>query len=408
MIDDTANRENASQALDFPTWPHIPEEGIQAVSRVLSSNKINYWTGEQCRLFEQEFAQYSDTKYALAVANGTVAIEIALRAYGIGAGDEVIVPSRTFIATAGAVVAVGATPVVCDIDPQTNCMTALDVARVLTPRTKAVIPVHLGGYPAPIPEIVALASQVGAVVIEDCAQAHGTKLEGKPVGGLAHAGCFSFCQDKIIPLGEGGMITLNDREAYERAWAYRDHGRSWAKAHNATVGAASGQFQWLNDSFGTNGRLGEMEGALGRVLLGKLPEYHRQRTENAETLAHALEAIEGITPVALPVERKQAGDVHAYYRLYALLDIDSFVPGWTQQRVIDEIIAQGVPVQYGSCAIILNEVAFERFGSQAELPQAQFVHDRSIAFYVHPTLTVQHMSRVADAVKVVLEQAVSS
>lgn len=390
----------------FPTWPIVPQEGIDAVTRVLSSGKINYWTGNECRQFEKEYASYTGSAYALAVSNGTIALEIALRAFGVGLGDEVIVPSRTFIATAGAVVAVGATPVIADIDPSTNCVTAETVARVLTPRTKAIIPVHLGGFPAPLDEILSLAAQVKAVVIEDCAQAHGALYHGRPVGSIGHAGCFSFCQDKILPLGEGGMIVLDDKEAYERAWTYRDHGRSWAKAHDATVGATSAQFKWLTESFGTNGRLGEIEGALGRVLLDKLPEYHRIRHANAEYLAGVLLDTPGISPVVLSPESASAGDVHAYYRLYGLVDIENLKPTWSRDRIITELCERGVPVQYGSCALIGREKAFSAYRENSELPGAQFAHDRSIAFFVHPTLDLSHMEHIANQIRNIMKDAV--
>lgn len=396
--------------MHLPSWPVIPPEGIEAVTRVLSSGKINYWTGEECRLFEAEYATSVGCAYGLAVANGTLAIELALRACGVGAGDEVIVPSRTFFATAGAVVAAGATPIVADIDPFTNCMTALSVARVLTPRTKAIIPVHLGGYPAPMDEIMELAEQVGAYVIEDCAQAHGALFGGRPVGSIGHMGCFSFCQDKIIPLGEGGLIVTNDTALYERAWAYRDHGRSFKKAHAATVGAASSQFKWMTDSFGTNARLGEMEGALGRVFLRLLPEYHAQRAANVASLADALQGIPAIQPIVPFQSRVDAGDVHAGYRLYALVDTDRLGQGWTRDRIIEELNTRGVPVQYGACALIGNEEAFKRFDGlnlvHDELVGAHIAHNQSIAFYVHPTLTQEHMAQFAEIIAAVMDEAV--
>lgn len=390
----------------FKPWPHIDEDAIEAVAEVLRSGKINYWTGEQTKAFEREYAQFVGVPYALAVANGTLALELALRAAGIGEGDEVIVPSRTFIATAGAVVAIGATPIICDIDPNTNNMTALEVAKVLTPRTKAVIPVHLGGYPAPVDDIANLAHQVGAVVIEDCAQAHGATYKGKPVGSLGDFGCFSFCQDKIIPLGEGGMITFKDEEQFERAWSYRDHGRARAKMLEESD-LPPVEFKWLCDSFGSNARLGEMEGALGRVLLAKLPAYHEARTRNALALSERLTAIEGIEPLIPSEAEREAGTHHAFYRLYARVDTSFLSKGWSRDRILKELIGLGVPVQYGSCALIGNEKAFERFSGvqHATLEGARLAHEQSIAFLVHPTLSEDNMHTIADRVAQVMKRA---
>lgn len=394
-----------------PAWPQFSQEAIDSVGKVLASGHINYWTGTECKTFESEFAEYCNTAHALAVANGTVALEIALRAFDVGEGDEVIVPSRTFIATAGAVVAVGATPIIADIDPDTNNMTALTCARVLTPRTRAIIPVHLGGYPADVDAIVSLAHQVGAVVIEDCAQAHGATYKGRPVGSLGDAGCYSFCQDKIMPLGEGGMIVLSDEAAYQRAWSYREHGRDYELARNAGVGAASPDFKWLNTSFGTNGRLGEMEGALGRVLLRELPAMHAQRTLITGTVvagaAQAL-AIKFLVPSS---EERAAGITHAYYRLYGRIDESALAEGWSRNRIIEELNAAGVAVQYGSCALIGNEKSFARFPQDATLtpkttlPGASTAHAESIAFYIHPTLTLEDAQSIAEKICEVMNRA---
>lgn len=391
----------------MPSWPVIPDEAIPAVGNVLASGKINYWTGTETRDFEYEYATYLGVDRTLAVANGTVAIEVALRTFGVGPGDEVIVPSRTFIATAGAVVAVGATPVVADIDPLTNGLTAETVALALSPRTKAVIPVHLGGYPTDIEPIANLAHQVGAVVIEDCAQAHGATIGGRPVGTIADAGCFSFCQDKILPLGEGGLICFANPAAYERAWALRDHGRDYHLAHQVRVGESSSQFRWLTTEFGTNARMPEVVGALGRVMLAHLPEYHAQRTRNATRLATALSALPGITPLVPPAGSTLA---HGYYRLYALIDTDRLAQGWTRDRVIDAINVEGVSAQYGSCALIGNETAFETIDLSAApkpgLVGAERAHAQSIAFFVHPNLSEADIDDVAAATYKVLRHAI--
>jgi dTDP-4-amino-4,6-dideoxygalactose transaminase len=394
-----------------PTWPQIPTEGRAAVDAVLASGKINYWTGTQAKQFEEECVQSTNTAFALAVSNGTVALEVALRSFGIGSGDEVIVPSRTFIATAGSVVAVGATPIIADIDPQTNCLSALTIAKVTTPRTRAVVVVHIGGYPAPMDEIISFTDQLNILVIEDCAQAQGALYHGRPIGSIGNAGCYSFCQEKILCLGEGGMVLYREgagaREAYEKGWAYRDHGRNWGLAHNATVGAASSGFKYLNDSFGTNARLGEIEGALGRVLLKKLPAYHATRKRNTEILLQAFKDLPGLDALTLPVAEVEAGSELAYYRLYGRVDIDHLAPGWTRDRVIDAINAEGVPVQYGASAFIGREAAFALAGLEVneDLPGATYADARSIGFFVHPTLTEADMADIATATHKVMTAA---
>jgi dTDP-4-amino-4,6-dideoxygalactose transaminase len=384
------------------------EQEFITIDDVLSSGRINYHTGDKTKEFETAFAHYVGAPFALAVTNGTVALEIALCSWGVEPGDEVIVPSRTFIATAGAVVAVGAIPVIADIDPDTNCMTAETCKKVLTYRTRAIIPVHLGGYPAPMVELEELADKVGVAVIEDCAQALGAKYRNVLVGSNSAAGCFSFCQDKILPLGEGGMITYTDEDAYKRAWAFRDHGRSWDSAHEATVGAASARFQWLNDSFGTNARMTEIQGAMGLVALAELEAWLNQRAINAQVLIDAMADLPAINPIVIPRERADCCR-QAYYRLYARIDARELASGWSRDRIIDSLNEEGVPVQYGSCALIGNEKAFSNAGIAVnpELAGAHVAHASSIAFFVHPTMTTLDMQDIAATLRRVMADATS-
>ena len=192
----------------FSAWPSFTQEEADAVSRVVLSNKVNYWTGQECREFEKEFAVWAGTQYAVALANGTLALDVALKALNIGPGDEVIVTPRTFLASVSCVVTAGATPVFADVDLNTQNLSAETIAAAITPNTKAVIVVHLAGMPADMDPIMALAQQHGFYVIEDCAQAHGAKYKGRSVGSIGHIGAWSFCQDKIMTTGgEGGMVT---------------------------------------------------------------------------------------------------------------------------------------------------------------------------------------------------------
>lgn len=387
----------------MPPWPCPGEEEIEAVTAVLRSGRINYWTGTEGRDLEREYAENLGRRYAIAVANGTLALELALRAFRIGTGDEVVVPSRTFVATAAAVVSVGAVPVVADIDPDSGNMTADTVEPLLTEHTRAIIPVHLGGWPVDMAPIVTLAEQRGLIVIEDCAQAHGGARDGLPVGALGgHAAAFSFCQDKILPTGEGGILLLDDDEAYARAWAYKDHGKSLEKVSDAAFMTADNSFKWLVDSFGTNWRMDELVAAMGRVGLAKLPSWHAARRRNALHLAERLSDVP-----ALRVPLPDPDVEHAFYRLYAFVDPDALAEGWTRDRILAAIAAEGVPVQYGTCAEIYREQAFASagVGPATRLPGAARAHETSLAFFVHPTLGVEEMDVTAEAVRAVMGAA---
>jgi len=383
----------------WPPWPVYEADEIEAVSRTLASGKVNYWTGETCRRFESAYAQFLGRRHAIALANGTVALELALHAFGIGPGDEVVVPSRTFIATASCAVARGARPVVADIDPVSQNITAETIEAVLTPRTKAVIPVHLAGWPCDMESIMALAARYDLIVIEDCAQAHGATLYGKPVGSFGHAAAFSFCQDKIISTGgEGGLLVLDDDEAWKRAWAYKDHGKSYDVVHRRDH---SPGFRWVHESFGTNWRMTEMQAAIGRLQLRKLERWVNARRSNADSLREQLSDIP-----ALRVPAPPEGVGHAYYKFYAFFDPEALHDGWNQSRLIEAINAEGVPCFAGSCSEIYRERAFIDMGwGQQPLPNARRLGETSLMFLVHPTLGEEHMKLTAQAVRKVFAVA---
>ena len=388
----------------LPGWPAPSDAQIAAVEAVLRSGHINYWTGVEGRELELEYAAALGRSHAIVVANGTLALELALRALQIRPGDEVVVPARTFIATASCVVAVGATPVIGDIDPDSSNLTAETVAAVLTERTAAVIAVHLGGWPVEMDPLMALAAEHDLRVIEDCAQAHGATYRGKPVGSFGDAACFSFCQDKIIAAGEGGLLALDDDAAFARAWAYKDHGKSLSKLSDAEFMGAPASFRWIHDSFGSNMRMPELEAAMTRVGLAELPAAHERRAQLAQRLSRGLSGVPGIR-VPMPPSHAE----HAFYRLYAYVNPDALAPGWDRDRVLAAIKAEGVPVQYGSCAEIYREEAFVAagLGPAERLPGAARAHETSLAFFVHPTLADSDIDDVIAAVRKVLEVATS-
>ena len=386
----------------MPPWPSPSEAQIAAVEAVLRSRNINYWTGDQGRTLEREYAAYLGVAHAVAVANGTLALELALRALEIGPGDEVIVPARSFIATASCVVAVGATPVIADIDPDSSNLTAETIAAVLTGRTAAVIAVHLGGWPVEMQPLVDLAAERGFRIIEDCAQAHGATYRGKPVGSFGDVSCFSFCQDKIIAAGEGGLVTMNDDALCTRAWEFKDHGKSLAKLSDPAFMGVASSFKWLHDSFGSNYRMPELEAAMALVGLRELSEAHARRSELAHLLADGLAGVRGIR-----VPRTPAHSTHAFYRQYGYVVPEALAPGWDRDRILSALDAEGVAVRYGSCAELYREQAFvdAGLGLAHRLPHAAAVHETSMAFFVHPTLTDTDIADVVSAVRKVMAVA---
>jgi len=384
----------------FPTWPVFGQEDLAAAKEVLASGRVNYWTGGHGRAFECEFAAATGTRYAVAVSSGTTALEVALHSLDIGPGDEVIVPAATFIATAGAVVRCGAKPVIADVDLRTLCLTKETVEPLVSPRTRAIIVVHLAGHPAELAPLLRLAARGGIRVVEDCAQAHGARYFGAPVGSFGDIAAWSFCQDKILTTaGEGGAITTSSLPLWRRCWEFKDHGKNMSAVRQPGVPG----FRWLHDSFGTNARMTEVQAAVGRVQLGKLNDWVKQRQINAGVLLGVLRECR-----AVRVEDPPAHVEHAYYRFYAHLRAESLRADWDRDRVVKAINAEGVPCAYGGCAEIYRERAFASVPDvPAQLPVAAELGRTSLTLPVHPNLGTQDMVDVANAVVKVLRAAAS-
>ncbi|ASK33674.1 aminotransferase [Alcanivorax sp. N3-2A] len=384
----------------FPPWPSFTQEEADAVQRTLLSNRVNYWTGEEGRAFEREFADFAGTDYAVAVANGTLALDLALQGLGIGPGDDVIVTPRTFLASATAVVNAGARPIFADVDRDSQNITAETVAAVLTPSTRAVICVHLAGWPCDMDAMMALAEQHGFQVIEDCAQAHGASWAGRPVGGLGHVGCWSFCQDKIMTTGgEGGMVTTNDRDLWSRMWSYKDHGKSWEAVYEREHPPG---FRWLHESFGSNWRLTEMQAAIGRIQLTRMADWNRRRREHCEWLWGIARECPGLRVPALP---DAAG--HAGYKAYVFVEPERLSDGWDRDRIMAELVEKGVPCFSGSCSEVYLEKCFQDagLGPLERLPVARELGDTSLMFLVHPTLQEEHLRKTCDTLREVMARA---
>jgi len=387
--------------VQFAPWPYFAQDEIDAATAVLRSGKVNYWTGEEGRNFEREFAAFTSCRYAVALANGTVALEAALRALGIGPGDEVITTSRTFIASASCAVAVGARPVIADVDPDSQNITAETIKPCLSPMTKAIIAVHLAGWPCDMNSIRELAREHNLKVIEDCAQAHGAMYKGQPVGSLGDIAAWSFCQDKIMTTaGEGGMITTNSENLWESIWAYKDHGKSYDVVYRQQH---SPGYRWLHESFGTNWRMTEVQSAIGRVILRKLPSWIATRRRFASLLTARFANTPGMR-ISVP----SADIEHSYYKYYAFVRPERLRAGWTRDRIVDAITAAGVPCFTGSCSEIYLEKAFPEDWRPAErLPIARQLGETSLMFLVHPTLSDEAVCATADIVEQVMNTAAS-
>ena len=387
------------RSIPFPPWPYFDDEQVDIAADVLRSGRVNYWTGNIGKAFEARWAEFCGARYCLALSNGTVALELALRAVGVGPGDDVIVTPRSFVASAACVIGVGARPVFADVDPDSGNLTAESIEAALTPATTAMIPVHLAGWPCDMPAIMDLAGRHDLDVIEDCAQAQGATVGDRIVGSFGRAAAFSFCQDKIMTTGgEGGAVLTSDSEVRDSIWAARDHGKSYA-AYDGNEDTPG--FRWVHESVGTNARLTEFQSALGLEQIDRLPEWLKLRRDNAMILLDACKGIPGLR-VATPAE----GIGHAYYKCYVFTDPEALRPDWDKRRIIGALTAEGIPVSTGSYPEIYREKAFAAMGTASErLPVAKRLGETSLMFKVHPTLGPAEMNDTVEAIGKVMRVA---
>jgi dTDP-4-amino-4,6-dideoxygalactose transaminase len=386
---------------NFSPWPSFTDEEVNAVSSVLLSNKVNYWTGSKCKEFEKDFAKWSNVNFAISLANGTLALDVAFKAINIGPGDEVIVTSRTYIASVSSIVNAGATPIFSDIDINSQNIDPKSILDKININTKAIVCVHLAGWPCEMDEIMSIANDKSLFVIEDCSQAHGAKYRGKPVGSIGDVGCWSFCQDKIITTGgEGGMVTTNNEYLWETMWSYKDHGKNYGLAHQKS---SSNSYRYIYDSFGTNWRMTEMQAAIGIIQLNRIKEWHIKRLKNAKKIWSTAKKTKGLRAPSLHDYIE-----HAAYKCYVFVELSYLKDDWSRERIIDEIKLEGVPCYIGSSSELYLEKPFENAGFQPQnnLPNAKKLGEESLMFLVHPTLTIEEIDKTCAIISTVMRMAV--
>ena len=378
---------------NFTPWPSFSEEEADAVKNVLLSNKVNYWTGNECREFEKEFAVWSNSKYAIALGNGTLALDSAFKALDISIGDEVIVTARTYIASVTSIVNAGAIPIFADVDLNSQNITPETIRSMITSKTKAIVCVHLAGWPCEIDEIMDIANEFNLYVIEDCSQAHGAKYKGKSVGSIGNIGCWSFCQDKIMTTGgEGGMVTTNDKFLWSKMWSYKDHGKSYEAVYERKHPDG---FRWVNESFGTNWRMTEMQGVIGRIQLRRMENWRTNRITNANKIWDTAKKCKGLRVPDIPNHID-----HAAYKCYVFVKSEELKDGWNRDKILNEINLLDVPCYTGACSEVYLEKAFDNTGLRPKerLVNAKKLGETSLMFLVHPTLSKDEIHQTCNII----------
>ena len=385
----------------FNSWPYYSKLEARKISNILLSNKVNYWTGEEGRKFEEEFAKFSDSKYSIAVSNGTLALELALIGINIKKGDEVIVTPRSYIASVSCVATCGAIPIFADVSLETGNINPNSVEKLISKKTKAIICVHLGGLPCDIDSLKKISKKNNIKLIEDCSQAHGAKYKDKSVGSYGDIGTWSFCQDKIMSTGgEGGMVTTNSKKLWNKMWAYKDHGKNFntvfAKKHPPG-------YRWLHESFGSNFRMTEIQASIGRIQLRKMKSWNKLRTINAKKIVKAFSKFSN-TSYSSPVEKNST---HAWYKCNIYLKQNSLNKGWNRDKIANEIIKLGVPCFSGSCSEIYNEKAFDNTDMRPKnkLSNAYLLGKNTLMFLVHPSLSNASLEKTIKVIDLIMTKA---
>ncbi|MGB6894781.1 MAG: DegT/DnrJ/EryC1/StrS family aminotransferase, partial [Dehalococcoidia bacterium] len=368
----------------FPRWPVLHEEDVAAAAEVLRSGHLTSLTGGVVAEFEAEFARYHGVRHALATSSGTTAIHLALVAANVGSGDEVIVPAHTFIASATPVMHQGATPVFADVDTDTFTLLPSAIEAAVTPRTKAIIAVHLNGHPAPMDELTAVAKRHALALIEDAAQAHGALYQGRKVGTIGRMGCFSFWEDKIITSGgEGGAVITDDDALAQRLARLRSHGE----------GPLEGERRYYHLELGYNYRLAAVQAAVGLAQLRRLDEYLEARRRNASYLSERLRALPEVQPPLVA-----EGCVHSYYKYICKLRTDLITV--SIDRFVAAVAGEGVPCSRRYPTPLPQQPVFKNAGhARGSYPNAEALAGQLFLLQVHPTIQQRDLEDVAAAIE---------
>ncbi len=379
--------------MNFPEWPKYEEDEIKEVEKVLRSGKVNFWTGSITKNFEEEFANFCNCKFAIAVANGSLALSCAYLAIGIKKDDEIITTPRTFVATASSASLLGGIPIFAEVDKNSGNITAETIEPLITKKTKAIVVVHLAGWPADMIKISNLAKTYNIALIEDCSQAHGAGIliDGikVSVGQFGDISTWSFCQDKIMSTGgEGGMVTTNNEKYFNKIRSFKDHGKSFTKLEKKDLKQG---YKYIHDNLGSNFRITEMQSAIGRIQLRKLHVWTKIRTKNALLLHNYLYK----NPlIRAPFPQKDI--VHGWYKFNCFINKEFLKDDWSREKIINAIIDRGYPALQGGCSELYLEKCFSSLSkTQKKLLIAKELGETNITFLVHPTIDEEVMRAYA-------------
>ena len=384
---------------------------LSKVVSVLKRNKTNYWTGSECKKFEKEFSDFHNINYSIAVSNGSVALEIALKSLNLKNNDSVIVSPRSFIISASCTLNLGLNPIFADIDQNGN-LDIDSIKKVYNSSVKAIILVHLNGLPCDMDPIMNFVKKQNIILIEDCSQAHGAIYKNKMIGSFGNISTWSFCQDKIISTGgEGGMISTNSKNLYLKMWSLKDHGKNFNKVFKKKYKQG---FKWLHDDLGSNYRMTEIQAAIGREQLKSLKKQIKKRNFIANLYLNSLKdyyrkfnlIIEpNFKCKTCPIKNKKKmcnQCKHSFYRLNFFLNINKI----KRDQLICQLNNQKINCGVGSCPEIYREKVFKKYNHAPKnrLQNAKFLGEKSITFPINPYKLISKIKLEINLIKKTLNQ----
>ena len=371
-------------------WPYYSQNEINRVSKILKSGKVNYWTGNECKNFEEVFKKKFKINYSIAVSNGTVALEAALKVLNLKKDDEVIVSCKSYQSSASAIVNIGAKPVFCDVNFNTQNIDVKYLEKKISRKTKAIICVHLGGWPCEMDKLVDIAKKNSLKIIEDCSQAHGAKFNKKYVGSFGDIAVWSFCNDKIISTGgEGGMIGIKKKKIWKKIWSYKEIGKNLDKVVKNKNKKNMG-FAWVHDFFGSNLRMTEMQAAIGIIQLKKLDTTLRLRNKINKLIWKKLKQYKSIIIPDLSENLELAP-----YRCYVKLNFNYIKKKYNLKKIIKLLNKDQIICNEGSCSEMYLEKSFKNIGfsPSKRLPNASKLTKISLAFFINPLIKKSELNK---------------
>jgi dTDP-4-amino-4,6-dideoxygalactose transaminase len=388
-------------------YPYFDQNSIKKVVNVLKSGRVNYWTGKECKIFEKEFSNYHKLSYSVTLSNGSVALELALKALNLKRNDEVIVSPRSFVISASCVLNQELKPIFADVNDNGN-LSIENIIKTYRKTVKAIILVHLNGLSCDLDPIVKFAKKKNIFLIEDCSQAHGAIYKGRPVGSFGDVAIWSFCQDKIISTGgEGGMISTNNKKIWEKCWSYKDHGKNYKSVFNKKQKIG---FRWHIDQLGSNYRLTEMQAALGRYQLKNLDKQIKKRNQIANLYINRFKNYWTkfkllkkpnfactSCPLKNKINKKCNLCVHAFYRLNLFINLKKQI----QLKIIKDLNQKKISCSVGSCPEIYREKIFKKlkFYPKKRLPNAKLLGKTSLVFPINPYRAIKKVKSEINFIK---------